>query len=152
MKQTIVILSILGILVLVVGVIVAVKSSKKGDTFDISVDPLKEGSYEYLNAVNCPNKPPCVINNTQYGGLNPEHNEYVTLEDFIETYGDCEDFSDPQTAKVVSQQYCQMLWPNHNEYFTGYLGYLSFGECEIQTEEKIKKMYPKTTFASQWSN
>ena len=96
MKQTIAILSILGILVLVVGVIIAVKSSKKedtfdisvdppkkGDTFDISVDPLKEGSYKYLNAVNCPNKPPCVINNTQYGGLNPEYNEYVTIKDFI---------------------------------------------------------------------
>lgn len=150
MNKELIIIGIIGVIV-VVGIIAFIvmkdknKSTIPPEKFDISVDPLTAGAYDYLNAVSCPERAPCT-NRTQYGGLNAEYDEYVSVKDFIETYENNGDFSDPNLARVTAKRYCQMLYPNHIEYFTGCKGYLSFGECEIGTKEEIRKMYPQTDF------
>ena len=147
MNQELIILGII-VIILIVGIIFV--KYKKPEKFDISVDPLTGGEYTYLNNVTCPERAPC-INRTQYGGLNAEHDDYVTVKDFIDTYETDTDFKDPDSARLTSKRYCQLLYPNHIEYFTGCKGYLSFGECEIGTEEEIRKMYPETQSPSQWN-
>jgi hypothetical protein len=150
MNKELIIIGIIGVIV-VVGIITFIvmkdknKSTIPPEKFDISVDPLTAGAYDYLNAVSCPERAPCT-NRTQYGGLNAEYDEYVSVKDFIETYENNGDFSDPNLARVTAKRYCQMLYPNHIEYFTGCKGYSSFGQCEIGTKEEIRKMYPQTDF------
>ena len=151
MNKELIILGIIAVIA-VVGIIAFIVMKDKNkpsmshtEKFDISVDPLTAGAYDYLNAVSCPKRAPCT-NRTQYGGLNAEYDEYVSVKDFIETYENNGDFSNPNLARVTAKRYCQMLYPNHIEYFTGCKGYSSFGECEIATEEEIHKMYPKTDF------
>ena len=150
-------LIILGIIVsvLVIGIIgfVVMKNKKapSAEKFDISVDPLTEGAYAYLNSVSCPERAPCV-NRTQYGGLNAEYDEFVTVKDFIDTYEKKDvNFNDGNSAEIASKQYCQLLYPNHIEYFTGCKGYLSFGECELGTLEEIRQMYPQTPRKPLWN-
>jgi hypothetical protein len=154
MNQELIILGII-VVIAVIGVIafIVMKGKKKEtitEKFDISVNPLLECDYAYLDNVTCPERAPCV-NHTQYGGLNPEYDECVTVKDFIDSCDSDIDFKDPKAATLVSKQYCQMLYPNHIEYFTGCKGYLSFGECEQGTEKEIRELYPDTPSQPLWS-
>lgn len=119
------------------------KESDQVEKFDISTDPLTNAAYSFVDVNTCPERAPC-INNTLYGGLNPQYNEHVSLDDYIKTYENDTDFSNPRQITLASKRYCQLLYPNHIEYFTGCLGYLSFGECEIGTEQELRKKYPET--------
>ena len=152
MNKELVITAIIGIIVIgIIGVLIFKKNkTNKAEKFDISVDPLMEGPYEYLNAVTCPARSPCV-NNTLYGGLNPEYDDYVTVKDYIDTYESCTggiDLKNPTAAGVVAKRYCELLYQNHIEYFTGCKGYAGLGDCEVGTELEIQQMYPDVNYNS----
>jgi hypothetical protein len=158
MNKELIIIGIIVTVIAIAGIAVFMYSKDKkkenlveAEKFDISVDPLREGAYGYLNAITCPDRAPCV-NNTQYGGLNAEYDQKVTVKDFIDCYEKETDFKNPIAAKITAKKYCQMLYTNHIEYFTGCKGYLSFGECEIGTEKEIDQMYPETMSEKLWNN
>ncbi|MEI6371787.1 MAG: hypothetical protein WCO49_19090 [Nostocales cyanobacterium ELA608] len=136
---------IVAVLVLAVlgGVAYTYKSNESltVDHFNIATDPVIVSTpYEVLKDVGtCPKRPE-VLDDTQYGGLNPKSNANLTLTDYINTYGTGENYDSYDTADVTSRRYCNLMYVVNNEYFSD--RWSSTSECELDAKAQCQELFP----------
>ncbi len=138
---------LIGLFVLII-IAVVIFFMVKRDNFDITTTPLYDTtSYEILqNTEACPPRPN-VKNNVQYNGLNPQYNDHITLQDYINTYSNPEEFDQPGGCDVVARRYCNQLYGTHREYFND--RWSGLGECELDVLgqcERLKPLSPKKVY------
>ncbi len=126
-------------LIILITVVVLFFVLRKKDNFDISIDPVKETSYTYIEELNPPSKrekmPP-----VDAAGLNPEDNTDTDLDTFLKLYND--DFNAPYTAERVAKRYCDITYMNNRRWFTS--KWNSSPYCQIDIKKTIEEKYPNT--------
>jgi hypothetical protein len=139
-KSIYIIISVI-VLTVLVGALYMHKESPTVDHFNIATDPvISHTPYEIIKDVGkCPVRPE-VVNNTQYGGLNPKSNANLSLSDFINVFGKNMDYNTYDAADVTSRRYCNLLYVANNEYFSD--RWVSTSECELAAKAECEALYP----------
>lgn len=137
---------------LVLAGIVWLLRSKEG--FNINQEPVRGGPYAMLST-RCGNmsEPECQnwYSSGMGGayGLNPEHDNNVTIVDFVDkfekdtVFGQYEANLSPmlmhqQTGyEIPARQYCEILYQGHNQLFNNL--YNGLGDCEVKAADEAKK-------------
>ena len=133
----------IGSIILVAVIIILFLAFRKKDNFDISVDPVRHyGPYSHLTDVKCPKRVEDMAYEIDTGGLNPEDNTNVSLQDYLNKYEQANDFTNPDTARLVSKRYCDLTYTNHRRWYTD--RWSGSGECEIEIKKRVEQMYPNT--------
>lgn len=137
-----VILAIVVLLIIIIVIIVMCSKSGQRDNFNIGVNPYYDNTrYEEINDPSkCPPRK-TVENTVQYNGLNPQYNNFVTLQDYLDTYGGAENFKGNDTCDVTARRYCALVYTAHQEYFTD--RWSGIGECEIDIKAQCEKLKPE---------
>lgn len=129
------------VVLMVVGYSLYMTYNKKTivDNFNIATDPVVLNSpYKLLdNVEKCPDREE-VVNNTQYGGLNPKSNANLTVVDFINRYYNGR--VSPGAASPISKQYCTLVAVANSEYLTD--RWNSTGECELAAKAEVEELFP----------
>lgn len=130
------------VLIVLCGLLYTRGKTNNIDHFNIATDPVIVNTpYELLeNVGTCPERPP-VVDNTEYGGLNPKSNANLSVTDFINTYGTGENYDSYDTADVTSRRYCNLMYVVNNEYFSD--RWSSTSECELDAKAQVQALFPK---------